>query len=489
MKNFNLYKLVMLFIATAVMVSCVQDDDFDVPNTTVEAPNLEGDVLTITGINSAFEQLVAEAADDLGVEPGDFNYEEVLAQLRETEKLTFDSELIQYVEGYVISNDQAGNFFEELIIQNAPENPINGVKVLIDVNPLFITYEVGRKVFVRLDGLTAGYDSGVFTLGILDLNDLEKIGEAQMPTYVIRDAVVETIVAKPILFSEFSDANTNLFVALADAQFNRNDVLGDDPKTYAAEPEDQFDGERLLESCEESASVIFATSTFADFKSVLLPSGRGTMNGILTKNFFGDAFNMVINDPSDISFDNQDRCDPDTFNCTGPSGGGAEFYSENFEGFDAIEDYVNAGWTNVNVSGGSEVWEIGNFDNNNYAQVSGFSSGEDIIDSWLVTPAIDMDGTTEEELTFNIQAAFDNGTILSVLVSTDFNGDVNTATWNLVDAMVPQGPESGFGDFMPAGPINVSCVDGMMHIAFRYQGSDPTATTRYHVDEIVLTGN
>ena len=489
MKNFNFYKLVMLLMVTVGIVSCVQDDDFETPNTIVVAPTLEGEVLTIMGINSAFEQLVADAADDLGVEPGDFNYDDTLAELRETEKLTFDTEVITYVEGYVISNDQAGNFFEELIMQNAPADPVSGIKVLIDVNPLFITYEVGRKVYVRLDGLSAGYDSGVLTLGIIDVNDLGKIGESQMPDYVIRDAVVETMVAKPLLFSEFTDANTNLLVKLADAQFNRNEVLGDDRKTYAGEPSDEFDGERILESCEEGGSVIFSTSTFADFKSFLLPQGRGSMVGILTKNFFGDAFNMVVNDPSDINFDNENRCDPETFNCDGPSGGGAEFYSENFEGFDSIEAYVSAGWTNVNVSGGNEVWEIGNFDNNNYAQVSGFNSGEDVIDTWLVTPAIDMDTTTEEELTFNIQAAFDNGTILSVLVSTDFTGDVTTATWNLLDASIPTGPESGFGDFFPSGPVNVSCVDGMAYIAFRYQGSDPTATTRYHIDDIVITGN
>ena len=81
MKNFNLYKLVMLLMVTVAIVSCVQDDDFETPNTIVVAPNLEGDVLTIMGINSAFEQLVADAADDLGVDPSDFNYEDVLAEV------------------------------------------------------------------------------------------------------------------------------------------------------------------------------------------------------------------------------------------------------------------------------------------------------------------------------------------------------------------------------------------------------------------------
>ncbi|MGK0385651.1 MAG: hypothetical protein ACI849_000254 [Patiriisocius sp.] len=489
MKNFNLYKLVMLLIVTVGMVYCVQDDDFDTPNISVVAPKIEGDVFTIMGINNAFEQAVANAADDQGVAPEDANYDTVIAELRQTEKLTFETDQITYIEGYVISNDQAGNFFDEMIMQNASSNPLGGVKVLVDVNPLFITYEVGRKVYVRLDGLTAGYDSGVFTLGILDVNDLGKITESQASDYIIRDVVVETIIAKPVLFSEFTNTNTNLFIELADAQFNRNEVLGDDRKTYAGEAGDEFDGERLLESCKEESSVIFSTSTFADFKSVLLPQGRGIMHGILTKNFFGDTFNMVVNDPTGIFFDDKNRCDPETFDCTGPSGGGTEFYSEDFEEFNVMEDYVIAGWTNVNVSGGIEVWEIGSFDNNNYAQVSGFSSGEDIMDIWLVTPGIEMDATSQEELMFNIQAAFDNGAVLSVLVSNNFMGDVSTATWNLVDATIPSGPENGFGDFTLGGPINISCVDGVAHIAFRYQGSDPTATTRYHVDTIVITGN
>ena len=163
MKNFNLYKLVMLLMVTVAIVSCVQDDDFETPNTIVVAPNLEGDVLTIMGINSAFEQLVADAADDLGVDPSDFNYEDVLAELRETEKLTFDTEVITYVEGYVISNDQSGNFFEELVLQDKAENPTAGIVVQIDVNPLFTIYDFGRK------GLSANLSKINFELKSIEI--------------------------------------------------------------------------------------------------------------------------------------------------------------------------------------------------------------------------------------------------------------------------------------------------------------------------------
>ena len=154
-----------------------------------------------------------------------------------------------------------------------------------------------------------------------------------------------------------------------------------------------------------------------------------------------------------------------------------------------MSDAEAAGWTNVNVSGGSTEWEIGEFDNTNYAQISGFSSGEDEINVWLVSPSINMDTTTEEELLFDVQTNFDNGNILSVLFSSNFSGDVTTATWESLDASIPNGPSGGFGDFETVGPINISCLDGTINVAFLYEGSDPNATTRYHVDNFNVTGN
>jgi hypothetical protein len=466
MKTIKNYKIVAFFLAMTMVLSCVKDDDYDVPNTDPVAPIIDGEIISINALNSLLEQEQTSNGNDI---------------------LNF-TESNLYISGYVISNDEAGNIYEELVIQDSPSNPTRGVKVLIDVSPLYTTYEFGRKVYVKLDGLAIGYNGGVLSLGTRVGAQVEAVAESLMDQTIIREVELATIEAMPINISDFSLAKTNLYVRLNDVQFNRNDALGDNRKTFAAESDDDFDGERNLESCSEGLSVILSTSTFSDFKAVEVPQGRGYLDGILTLNYFGDTFNMVLNSPETINFDNENRCDPETFNCDGPSGGGDEFYDENFEAFDAIESYVSAGWTNVNNSGGSDVWEIGNFSNNNYAQITGYNSGEDVIDSWLVTPAINMDATTEEELNFNIQAAYDNGTILTVLISTDFSGDVTTANWSLLDANIPTGPEGGFGDFVPSGPINISCVDGTAHIAFRYEGSDPSATTRYHIDDIVITG-
>jgi hypothetical protein len=335
-----------------------------------------------------------------------------------------------------------------------------------------------------------GIRNGVLSLGIADGARVGQIAAPLEESVILRSAETATLVPLPMEFSDFSDDKTNLYVRLQDVQFNRFDVLSNPPRTFAAEATDQFDGERALESCATSGSVIFSTSTFADYKGLRLPAGRGSMDVILTKNFFGDEFNVTVNSPEYINFDNEERCDPDFFECTTPSGGGAIFYEEDFQPYANIAAAEAAGWTNVNVSGGSTRFTIGSFSGVKYAQVSGFNAGASEINVWLVSPPIDMENTTGEELSFDIQANFDNGTILTAYVSTDFTGDPTTATWNLLDAVIPTGPSGGFASsFTTVGPINVSCVDGTMHVGFFYEGSDPDATTRYHITNVRVTGN
>lgn len=471
MKTLNFYKLIILFFAVTMISSCVKDDDYDTPNIVVVEPDL-GDtpVITVDNIASAWEQ--------------------------EQGNVTFETK--QYLEGYVISNDEFGNFFEEIIIQDNLENPTAGIRVLIDENPLFTRFEIGRKIYINLKDLTVGISNGVLSLGIGGGTYLEAIPAPRLDgDLILRSTEVGTLVPLEINLSdlpalEFDESEfrlTNRLLILNNVQFNRNDVLGENPLTYAGEGNDEFDGERILESCDSGSTVVFSTSTFADFKSVTMPSGRGSVTGILTKNFFGDTFNFVINNISDVNLDNEDRCDPDFFLCTTPSGGGASFYEEDFEAYGSFSDAESAGWTNVNVSGGGTEWELGNYDNSNYAQISGFSSGEDEINVWLVSPSINMDDTTGEELLFDVQSNYDNGNILTVLFSSNFTGDVTTATWQSLDAAIPNGPSGGFGNFEAVGPINISCLDGTINIAFLYEGSDPSATTRYHVDNFNVTGN
>jgi hypothetical protein len=473
MKRLKINKLILVLVSLIGFQSCVDDDDFNTPNTAVVEPVLDGPEISINAV-----------AGQLGQEQDNGG---VLDYSDSNTVITFDFDVTnQYLVGYVVSSDEGGNFFEEISLQDKPESPTIGIKLLIDVNPLFVRYEVGRKVYIKLNGLAVGMSNGVLAIGALNGNSIDKIPFGSENDFIFRSAEVATIVPLPIEFSDFSDDKTNLFVELQDVQFNRNQATGDSPLTYASEPSDEFDGERILESCTSVSRVVFSTSTFSDFKNLTLPSGRGRMSAILTKNFFGEVFNIVVNSPEDVNFNSVERCDPEFLECPDSSGGGSIVYEEDFQDFGT---YSSEGWENINVSGTTTDWFVSSFSGNFYSRISAFSSGNSVADVWLITPPIDLDNTTGEELSFDLEAAYDNGPILSVYVSTDYTGDPSTATWQQLDAIIPTGPSGGFGGFESIGPINISCIVGTAVFGFFYGGSDPSATTRYHLDNIEITGN
>ncbi|WAC03878.1 DUF5689 domain-containing protein [Lacinutrix neustonica] len=173
------------------------------------------------------------------------------------------------------------------------ENPTAAIVIQVDQNPMFTQYEFGRKVFVKLNGLSVGPDNGVIQLGRLDGNQISRIPATRVSEFIIRAADVETIIAKEVSISDFSDDLESQYIRLTDMQFNRN-LMG---LSFASETDDSFDGERLLESCETGASVILSTSTFSDFKGLQLPANRGTIDGILTRDFFDEFYTIYINTP------------------------------------------------------------------------------------------------------------------------------------------------------------------------------------------------
>jgi len=286
MKTLNISKLLLVIIGLVVFSGCVQDDEFSIPDTAIVDPNINpADVISISSVIGELEQAQQDSQSV-------FNFE-------------FDDGVEKFVEGYVISNDEAGNYFEEIIIQDRPENPTAGIRILIDVNPLFVRYEVGRKIFVKLNGLTVGTSNGVPTLGVLEgLDGIEKLPRTLEDQMFFRTTEITEIIPTTLSIGDLSDINLNTFIKLDDVQF-AGTSLG---KSYASEPEDEFDGERVLEDCNDGGTIILSTSTFSDFKGLTVPSGLGSIKGVFTKDFFGDTNNFVINTPEDVSLTEM-RCD------------------------------------------------------------------------------------------------------------------------------------------------------------------------------------
>ncbi|MDR9447971.1 MAG: DUF5689 domain-containing protein [Psychroflexus sp.] len=459
-KNINFIRFFAAAFIAMLFSSCVQDDDFQVPQDEGKSPNIEGTEVPLSAVVGQLNQSIADGDDT-------FTYEET------------DT----YFSGYVVSSDEGGNFFEELVIQNNFENPTAGVRIAIDSSPLFGQFNFGRKVYVKLNGLTVGTDEGVATLGVQSGDRVEAIPESSLSETVIRDNITENIVPLEVSMGDFSDDLENLYISLSFVQFSRSSVLGDDVLTFASEPNDDFDGERVLESCNSGSTTVLSTSTFSDFKSLELPTQAGSLEAVLGRDFFDDMYILRVNKASDLVFD-QERCDPDFLFCDGESGGPDTIYSEDFESVNSISQLTD--WKNVQVEGNVD-YILGNFDNSNYAQISGFQSGE-AFTSWLVTEEIDLSTTTLEELSLDIQSNYDNGTILEIYITDDYTGDVTTTEWDLLDLTVPSGPVNGFGSFQSLGPINISCAGDNVRIGFKYEGEDPGPTTRYHIDNITIEG-
>ena len=474
MTTINRSKLITLFLSTLIFTSCVKDNTYDPPALEVESAKITGTEITIGALNALLTQEQAINGNTL---------------------LTFDGTDDSYIVGYVISSDHAGNYFEEIILQDRIASPTMGVKILIDENPLYITYEFGRKVYVKLAGLTVALRSGVLTLGIRDGNGLEKIAAAQMTSYVVRENEVAEITPFPLSISEFDDTKTNLHIGLTDVQFNRNEVLGKNRLTFAGEEGDLFDGERILEDCSNNTTVVFSTSTFADFKAVLLPDGRGSLDGILTKNFFGDAYNVVVNDPSTISFDNSNRCDPNEIGCglSELTGANVLFY-DFFESLIINQPISGNGWTNF-IEAGTQTWEAYSEIGTNAslgisARMGSYGSGDTSSIGWLVTPQINFDTQEGETIKFKTSNSFSDSSRLEAFYSGDWDGETATitnATWDLVSAATIVDDDDFFGDWISSGNVDLSCITGSGYIAWKYIGSgDATNDGTYELDEIEI---
>lgn len=470
MKTLNQNLLfVLLFGFLLSFISCVEDDDFDTPQFEQTPPEIQGNIVSLSVL------------------------EGVLAQ-NDNGPFTFEGSN-DVVEAYVISNDESGNFFRELIIQDKPENPTYGIAVQVDVNPMFTKYDFGRKIYIKLEGLAVGQREGNEPrLGIADGIDIARIPEAFVDELILRDTLVADIVPVQRQLSELTFSDVNTYVELTDVQFSSVYFSDNSSETYASGINDEFDGERRLESCVSPRELIFSTSTFADFKGFSLPSGSGALKGIFTRDFFGEFFTFYINSPEDVDMTG-DRCDPLVFSCGLASTPATDtFITVDFEGQNTNSPVNIPGWINF-VEAGTQPWEA--FESNSAnislgisARVGSSNSGDERTISWLISPEISVETHSKITLEFKTSNSFSNGSILQVLYSADWDGTeagITRAEWGIIPEATIVDDDQFFGDWVSSGLVDMSCFEGNGHIAFKYTGSgEENEDGTYELDDIFI---
>jgi hypothetical protein len=169
-------------------------------------------------------------------------------------------------------------------------------------------------------------------------------------------------------------------------------------------------------------------------------------------------------------------------------------FTQNFDYTTAYANVSLAGWTNANLAtGGAVLWTGREFSDDKYAQMSSYSSSSTGADEvWLITPGIEMDDSTGEELSFDVNIGYWTHDGLTVKISTDFDQTVAgilTATWTDVTSSftIPSEPAGDYGTFATAGHLDVSSYAGTMYVAFVYNGDKTTSeTTTYQIDNVVI---
>ncbi len=471
-------KILTLFSVLTVLAlisSCVDDDDFGLPNITVTDPNITA--------NATFQNLVSRYLQ--AVSDGD-----QIAIIEIDESPLF-------IEGYVVSSDQAGNFFEELIIQNKVDgstdgaDPRLGLNVQINVRGLYQTYEVGRKVYIKMNGLAIGEENGVYTIGKSNGNSIDQLEEYEFRDFITRDPEVATLTPKIVAIGDLTEADENTLVQFEDAQINRNE-LG---LSFSGEQNDSFDGFRTIESCLSSSTILLQTSTFADFKSVQLPQKRGSIQGVFTRDFGDDNNVLVINTTADIVFDNSDRCDPIELDCgLASSQASNNIFVDDFESQSVGSLISGNGWTNF-IQEGTEGFEAFTQGGTNSSlgvscRIGSFRSNDATSIAWLITPALDLDAQTGETFMFKSSNSFSDGSELELLFSPDWDGtesNITNATWGVLPAAYIVQDSDFFGAWFDSGIVDLSCGTGVIHIAFRYTGSgDAAFDGTYELDDISI---
>ncbi len=461
MKTNKINFILGYFLMIMILSSCVQIDDFETPKFEIEEPNISANT-TINAIKSSYDQ------------SGEYLY-------------TFDADNNSIIEGFVISSDEAGNFYKILVIQDKFENPTSGIEVLFDLRSYFSKFNIGRKIYIKMAGLSVANTEGKYKIGYNFTNKVEEIPKSLIDGFIIRSTLTEQIIPKLISLAEFSEEQLNTYVQIDNLQF-KNDEMG---KTYAGEEFDEFNGDRVLLQCDNQITTILSTSTFSDFKSIIIPEKKGMIHAVLTKDFYAEKYILVLNNISAIDFEDENRCDPEFLSCDEKNLEGTKIvFFENFQEIKKTKDLEDLGWTNTNIYFGNGKFVKRTSQGNVSIQISAYNSDENPFEVWLITPSIDLDNSQNEILTIDTKASYDNGSILTVWVSSNFDQNIKEAKWKQLNVTISVGPGSNYiNDYISSGKISLDCLEGEVVIALKYLGGDPGISTTYDIDNIKIMGN
>ena len=411
-----------------------------------------------------------------------------------------------YIEGYVISSDEGGNFYQNLYV--SPKNTVTkksekGFNVSVDIKYAYANqFAPGTKVYLKLNGLAFGnpttFNNGL-TFGApptdkFPVDRLKNYETNLFPSCEKIDEDAFVIDNKTITQLTSNDDYLNTLVEIKNVQFNDATAGG----TYDLNRTNGFDDNTFIKDVStqtSTATLAVRTSRFANFAGFNTPTKSGSIRGVLTKfvsNSGTTTYQLVLRTLRDVKLNKLRVIGP-----TNPLGGTAltfgssltEDFTSNSVNDNSFTKYVN------DRTLGTRYWAVKQYPTgtgNKYIEMSSFvfaGSPGLPASSYFMVP---VDFTAANTFTFSKQTRNNAGQCLNIyyVKSTDYtSGFLNpnlftdiTSSFSISYPTIGQSE----GVFTNAGTYNIpSSLTGNGFFVFEYIGTQ-IVTTRMQIDDIVI---
>ncbi len=440
----NLAKIFLpLFILSLTFNACIKED-FDQPPTGGSDPNL-----TVTTTIKELKAMRTSAA-----------YDEITDDL--------------IIKGVVVADDASGNWFRAFVLQDSTA----GIEILIDQADSYVNFPRGREVYVKLKGLYLSDYNELIQLGGFIERDGSLGSIVNLTDHLVKSVERPVPAPKVKKISELTKDDVSTLITI-DGKVN----FVDQNVTFA-DAINQTAVNLDLADCDGN-TVLVRTSGFADFAGETVPSGGGTFTGVLS--IFRDDYQFLIRDLTDLDM-NDTRCDGSGGDpCNGGTVPTVTGIDEDFESGANNDPVALDGWTNAIIKG-SRSWQFKYFsnDDNTYAQATAFNDAAAEMETWMVTPLIQVSNEAKV-LTFETAKAFYTHDGFTAWISTDFKCDPLAASWLPLNATLA-GQNDADNAWIPSGDVDLSSLIGQkVAIGFKYVGSGTGGQTgTFRVDNVKM---
>jgi hypothetical protein len=232
-------------------------------------------------------------------------YPSQLTQLTDTTFYNRDSIII---EGIVTSDDQAGNFYKTIVIQDATA----AIEVKLNKTTLYNDYKRGQRIVIYCNDLYLGDYGGLTQLGAaFTENGYKQIGgiegDVMINKHVFRKGKnLVTVTPLNLQASSLVPSNLSKLVRVDDVEFLKiNSPETGNRLTYADKATSES-VDHTLDGCSQTyLNFVLRSSGYAKFANDTIPSRKGSIVGILS--YYNGTYQLMIRDLNDINFVNP-RC-------------------------------------------------------------------------------------------------------------------------------------------------------------------------------------